>query len=545
MCMRLRALLPTYILALLVLAHPLAAQARGSIVIVSGQFPSQPTPTLTRGSADNDIADLLFLRLARLGPTLMTAGDRGFVPQLAKSWTRRDSLTIVFELDARAKWHDGVPVTAKDVAWSFLRARDAAVAPAHATALRWLASVTAEGDRRVVVKFSKWYPTQLFDATWQLPVLPSHLLDTIPPAQLSTSAFAKAPVGNGPYRFVRSEPGQLVELAAVPDHFLGAPKITRVIYRASSDGDARINLILSGEGDGLEQLSLKSQQERFTGNNDYRLVQVPSFQVGYALFNQRDPADRNAPHPILADSLVRQAMVLGLDRTTMARALFGEAAIVPEGPASMSLWARTGPSPSAGGDSARAAALLTQAGWVDTDGDGIRDKGGRPLKLSVIFPGTSPSRRLAVQIAQEQWRRLGIQVELSPLEFPAYIERRNARNFDLDLTATNQDPNPAGLLQSWSCAGGNNIGSYCDPVVDSLLGRAEGARDGGRDLWQQALRRIDADAPAAFLFAQANVVAVHRRYADVVLRPEGLWSGLANWSVTPGRQLPRDGGGAP
>jgi peptide/nickel transport system substrate-binding protein len=543
--------MPRHIPTLLVLALAalppcrLAAQAPGAIVIVSGQYPSQPTPTLTRGSADNDIADLLFLRLARLGPTLVTAGDRGFVPQLAKSWTRRDSLTIVFELDARAKWHDGVPVTAKDVAWSFTRARDAAVAPAHATALRWLASVTAEGERRVVVRFSKSYPTQLFDATWQLPVLPSHLLDTIPAAQLSSSAFAKAPVGNGPYRFVRSEPGQLVELAAVPDHYLGAPKIRRVIYRASADGDARINLLLSGEGDGLEQLALRSQQERFAGNADFRLVPVPSFQVGYALFNQRDPADRTAPHPILADSLVRQGMTLALDRGTIVRALFGDAAVVPEGPASMSLWARTGPSPRAAGDTARAAALLAQAGWVDSDGDGVRDKGGRPLKLTVIFPGTSPSRRLAVQVAQEQWRRLGVQVELAPLEFPAYIERRNARNFDVDLTVINQDPNPAGLTQAWSCAGGNNIGSYCDPAVDSLLGRAESARDGGRELWQAALRRIDADAPAVFLFAPANVVAVHRRYADVVLRPEGLWSGLANWSVAPGRQLPRDGGGAP
>src|SRR5690348_11570686 len=76
-----------------------SAPAPGTIVIISGQFPSQPIPTLTRGTADNDIADLLFLRLARMGPSLTTAGDRGFEPQLARSWTRRDSLTLVFELD--------------------------------------------------------------------------------------------------------------------------------------------------------------------------------------------------------------------------------------------------------------------------------------------------------------------------------------------------------------------------------------------------------------------------------------------------------------
>jgi len=523
----------------------LTAQAPGSIVIVSGQFPSQPVPTLGRGLADNDIADLLFLRLVRLGPTLTTAGDRGFVPQLAKSWTRRDSLTLVFELDARAKWHDGVPVTAKDVAWTFTRARDPAVAPAHATALRWLASVAADGDHRVVVRFTKAYPTQLFDAAWQLPVLPAHLLDSIPPAQLSTSAFVKSPVGNGPYRFVRSVPGQLVELVAVPGHYLGTPKLARVVYRASADGDTRMNLLLSGEGDGLEQLSLKSQQERFSASPDFRLVQVPSFHVMYALFNQRSPSDRAAPHPVLADAKVRQALVLALDRATAAKALYGDAATVPVGPGSMALWARAEPSTTAGGDTARAAALLAEAGWSDRDGDGVREQGGRPLRLSLIFPGTSPARRLAAQLIQEQWRRVGIQVELEPLEFPAYIERRNARNFDIDLTAVNQDPNPAGLLQGWSCAGGNNIVGYCDPGVDSLLNRAEGARDGGRELWQAALRRIDAGAPAAFLVSPANVVAVHRRYTGVTLRADGLWSALAAWSVTAGSELPRDRTGAP
>jgi peptide/nickel transport system substrate-binding protein len=523
----------------------LSAQDHGSIVIVSGQFPSQPIPTLTRGSADNDIADLLFLRLARLGPTLMTAGDRDFVPQLARRWERRDSLTLVFELDPRARWHDGTPVTARDVAWSFARAKDATVAPAHATALRWVESATADGDRRVIIKFAKRYPTQFFDATWQLPVLPAHLLDTIPAAQLGASSFARMPIGNGPYRFVRSAPGQLVELAAVPGHFLGAAKLDRVIYRAAADGDARINLLLSGEGDGLEQLALRSQQERFAGNTEFRLIPVPSFQVGYVLFNQRDPADRTAPHPILADSLVRRALVQALDRTTIVASLFADAATIPVGPASMSLWARNPPRSEARGDTVRAKVLLAAAGWTDRDGDGIRDREGRPLQLTLIFPGTSASRRLAAQLAQEQWRRLGVQVELAPLEFPAYIERRNGRNFDLDLTVTLQDANPAGLTQGWSCGGGTNLGSYCDPTVDSLLGRAEEALDGGLALWQAALRRIDSDAPAAFLFAPANVIAVHRRYDGVALRPEGLWSGLAAWRVTPGRQLPRDGTGAP
>lgn len=527
-------------------AHPLAAQGdQGTIVIVSGQFPSQPVPSLTRGTADNDIADLLFLRLARLGPTLVTAGDKGFEPQLAKGWTRRDSLTLVFEIDPRARWHDGVAVTSRDVVWSFTRAHDPALAPALATALRWIQDVTADGDHRVIVHFARRYPTQLYDAAWQMPVLPAHLLDTIPGAQLGTSAYAKAPIGDGPYRFVRTVPGQFVELAAVQGHFLGTPKITRVLYRAAPDNDSRINLLLSGEGDGLEQLALKSQQDRFAGHPEFRLIPVPAFQIGLALFNERDPNDSTAPHPIFGDSLTRQALVLALDRTTLGRALYGDIASIPEGPASMSLWIRTNGPGRPAGDTARAAAILRNAGWRDSDGDGILERGGRPLHFTLMFPGTSPVRRLAAQILQDQWRRIGAQVDLAPFDFPAYADHRNTRRFDVDLTVINQDPDPAGLTQGWSCGGGTNVGSYCDPAVDSLLLRASAAADGGRALWQAALRRIDSDAPAAFLFAPANVVALHRRFGNVALRPESLWSGLAGWRVIPGQQLPRDAPSAP
>ena len=93
-----------------------------SIVIVTGQLATLPIPTLMEGArttvANLELADQLFLRLVGLGPTMLTAGDRNFVPQLARSWTRRDSVTLAFDLDPRARWHDGVPVTARDVVFT-------------------------------------------------------------------------------------------------------------------------------------------------------------------------------------------------------------------------------------------------------------------------------------------------------------------------------------------------------------------------------------------------------------------------------------------
>ena len=113
---------------------------RGSIVIATGGLGTTPIPTLMEGPALNvgnlELADQLFLRLAGMGPSLVTAGDRGFVPLLARSWTRRDSVTLVFELDPRARWQDGTPVTSRDVVFTFERAKNPAISPRLVDLLR-------------------------------------------------------------------------------------------------------------------------------------------------------------------------------------------------------------------------------------------------------------------------------------------------------------------------------------------------------------------------------------------------------------------------
>lgn len=522
-------------------ALPLHAQAdHGTIVVITGQYPGLPIPTLIQGSSNQDVADLLFLRLARVGPSLTTVGDRDFVPQLAERWTRPDSLTIVFQLDPRARWQDGVAVTAEDVVFSFGRARDAAVNPVLATLLRHITSVTALDDRRVAVRFDHWYPSQFYDATYQVQILPAHLLRGLAPGAVAASDFARHPVGSGPYTWVRGVPGQFVELRATKGFFLGEPRLDRVIFRVAADADARMNLLLSGEGDALENILPLANQARVRADTSLRLVAVPSTLIGYLLYNERDPADSARPNRVLSDVTVRRALTLALDRREIARSVFGPEAQVPVGPGSLALWARI-PEPAAPRDIPRAQALLTTAGWRDTDGDGILDKGGHPLALDLIYPNVSAARRQVALQAQADWKSVGVQVNLEPLDFATYIDRRKRGRFDLDVNAVYQDPDPSGLAQSWSCAGigGANIGHFCDPRVDSLLAAATRSTD-GLPIWRQALRTIDDDAAAAFLFAPPVMIAVHRRYANVVFHPESLWSGLGDWSVTPGRQLPRD-----
>ncbi|HEX6105278.1 MAG TPA: ABC transporter substrate-binding protein, partial [Gemmatimonadales bacterium] len=387
-----------------------------SIVIVTGQDAAMPIPTLMEGphanQANHEIADQLFLRLAALGPTLLTAGDDGFVPQLARAWTRRDSVTLAFELDSRARWHDGAPVTARDVLFTMARARDPAVAPKLARLLRRIASVEAEGDSVVVFRFTHAYAEQVYDAVFHVAPLPAHLLASIPARELRRSGFVSNPVGSGPYRWVRSVPGELIELAANERFFLGRPGIDRVLVRVAADADARMNLLLSGEADAMDNIPPPpSNQQRVARHGDLRLVQVPSPTVGYLLYNQRDPRDRTRPHPVLADVQVRRALTLALDRRMLVRAVLGRYADVPYGPVSPLLWIRHGAPAPLPPDRAAARRLLAERGWRDTDRDGILDRDGAPLSLSLIYPNTSGIRRQMALLIQEQWRTVGVRAE--------------------------------------------------------------------------------------------------------------------------------------
>ncbi|HKT60773.1 MAG TPA: ABC transporter substrate-binding protein [Gemmatimonadales bacterium] len=525
-----------------------AAQAQADpsrIVILVGGEAFAPVPTLNEGAqtsaANTDLADQMFLHLAELGPTLLTAGDKAFEPALARSWTRRDSVTLVFDLDPRATWQDGVPVTAQDVVFTFTRARNPTLAPRLSNLLRRIASVTAEGDRRVVFRYTRPYGEQLYDAVFHAAPLPAHLLARIPPDSLAMSSFAQAPVGNGPYRWVRRVPGQVVELEANPRFFLGPPAIRHVFYRLATDAQARLNLLLGGEADAIDVIPApRSNVDRVTAQRNLRIVSYPTSTLGFLLFNQRDPRDRERPHPILSDHDVRRAIGLALDRRRMLRTTFGTLADVPYGPASALLWISHGSPEPAGQNVPEARRLLSARGWADHDGDGTLDKDGIPLALTILLPSSSAFRLQLAQIAQEQLRQIGIRVELVAVEFSLYNERRSEGRFDIDFAATLQDPSPTGLTQGWSCAGGpgTNVARYCDPQVDSLIEAATFATTDVQQAWHAVLRRIEADAPAVFMYAPTFQAVVDRRFGNVRIRPESLWLGLRQWTVS-GRSVSR------
>jgi len=518
-------------------AYGQGASREETVVIVGGQEPSSPIPTLLGNSAANQaVTDLLFLPLARLGPNNITSGDKDFLPLLARSWSRPDSLTLIFEMEPRARWQDGVPVTARDAALALNLARDPAVDPQRALLLRHVAEATAPDDGHLVVRFNEAYDEQFYDAVYHVSPLPAHLVDTVPRGALAQSAFASAPVGNGPYRWSRRIPGQQLELLANDQFFLGKPGPRRVLILTVRDPEAQLNLLLSGSADVFPASAMLATVSRVAADKDVQIYPVPSLSVGYLSFNQRDPTDLERPHPILSDPDVRAAIVKALDRQAIVQATFGPWAAVPEGPVPQLSWVRDPSFRPAPADPAGARALLRARGWIDSDGDGVLDKGGKPLALGLSYPAQSASRaQMALQV-QEQLRQVGIRIDINRLDGPVWSERRNHGSFDIDFAQATMDPSPAGIVQSWSCAGrgGANTAYYCNLRVDSLLAEAlHVPRKEALTLYRQAVRTIVADAPAVFLFAPTTPMAVSKRIRHVELVPVAPWSALWRWSPGP------------
>jgi peptide/nickel transport system substrate-binding protein len=259
-------------------------------------------------------------------------------------------------------------------------------------------------------------------------------------------------------------------------------------------------------------------------------VTVPSSNLGFLLFNHRDPSHLDRPHPILADRDVRRALILALDRQLLVRAVLGRYGEVPYGPVSSQLWIRHGAPSAALQDLSTARRLLAGRGWVDRDHDGVREnRRGEPLALNLTVPASSQQRMQMAVIIQEQLRQVGVRLNVVRLEPAVWTERRDAGDFDIDFSASTQDPSPSGLAFSWTCDGPGNAGRYCDRGADSLLFRAMASPTADRRLWHEFLRRVEEAAPAAFLYSQIYVFSVDRRFPEVTIRPVSAWSSLWRW----------------
>jgi peptide/nickel transport system substrate-binding protein len=476
-------------------------------------------------STDQNANELIYYLLY----TPLVTYDSTFAPApaLAESWTLSDS-AVTFQLRDDLSWHDGVPVTARDVVFTFERAKNPDYAsPLAAAYLANVATAEAVGEHEVRFTFTAPHSEPLQDFFW--PPIPAHLLSDVSATDMPKAPFNRDPVGNGPYRFVRWDANQQLVFNANPEYptgLGGAPEISEVVYRIIPDQTTLLAELLSG-GIEVDGPLAPSQATRVAAEPDVVLESFPWRQFSYIGWNTRRPQ--------FADPAVRRALTMAIDRGTIVSTVLEGHGSVASGP--IPPWHRLSPHLAPlPYDPVAAAAALEAAGWRDTDGDGVRDRAGVALSFELLTNQRSPIYGDVAKIVQSNLREVGVDAQPRLLEWQSVLASHRSRDFDAVLTnwvLDNFRVDPRSLFHSSQVAveGSANRSSYANPVADSLMDLGARTTDEARaaQTWQEFARVLQNDAPVTFLFWQEELAGVSRRLVDVRMDARGELVTLPRW----------------
>ncbi len=515
----------------------------GTLVIATTADPGTLFPPLAGTVQAKQITEQIYDYLADVGPGMNTRGDKGFLPQLTDGWRwSSDSLSLTFHINPRAKWHDGLAVTSRDVRFTFALNKNPALGGSVESELANIDSVATPDSLTAVFWFHERQPTQFLDAAAQMLILPAHQLETIPVDKLRE--LAPSPIGSGRFRFRRRTKGSSVEIVADTLNYRGRARLDRVIWSIAPDFTPAVTRFLGGDADLFDALRIENVPQ-VRSHPTLRLLLLPPTDYAFIRFNLRDPENKARPHPLFGERDLRRAVAMSIDRRLLVKSVLDTMGMVALGP-TIRAFPTTDPRiAQIPYDTVRAASLLDSLGWTRTNGRGFRTRKGRDLAFTLLVPTSSLNRvRMAVPL-QAQLGKMGIRVSVETLGSAAMGSREQAGKFDAALGDWHMGASPDGTRQAWSSSGvgdaGVNYGYYESPVFDAQLDsalRADSAH--ARDLFSRAYATINADAPAVWLYEPMTIMGLHRRIRTGKMRPDAWWINLGDWYIPRGERLMRD-----
>ena len=509
--------------------------ATAGIVITTAADADALVPPLVATTAGKQVMDLLFDHLADPSDVrVRTDGDQGFTPRLARRWHwSADSLSIAFEIDSAARWHDGAPVTAADVRFSWRFYTDPSVGSMHARGFAGIDSVSVRDRQTAVVWWSHRHPEQFFQIAYNLSVMPEHLLGAMHADSIATSAFANHPIGSGRYRFEKWDRKRQLILSADSTNYRGRPTFDRVIWIIAPDPNAATAAILSGQADVLEVLR---------GDAVTRAGQVPtlktveygSLDYGYLVFNQRPGSRRGVS---FGDRAMRVALSAAVDRAAIVHNALDSLGRVALGPVTRSEPTADTTMRSIAFDTAAAAPMLDSLGWRWDARKSMRMRNGKVLAFSILVPASSATRQKLAVLLQAQFASIGASVAIDAVESGVFAARMHDGDFDTALNAWRNDPSPTSIRQSWGSAHGDDVGAnfgrYSSATFDATVDSAIVTFNPQlrTALFRRAYQHIVDDAPAIWLYEPRNLAAVRTRLVPKGIRADAWLAGLADWQV--------------
>jgi peptide/nickel transport system substrate-binding protein len=399
--------------------------------------------------------------------------DGSDAPDLADYWTiSADNLTFTFYLNPDATWHDGEPVTAHDVAFTYEKLLDpASLAVKTAEVSQLVKGFRAIDDHVFELVAKQPSPIFVLKATNMVYVMPKHIWEKVPVADWGTAPGSTGQdpaqvVGSGPFRFLEWVPGDHATIVRNETYWIESeiPYLDSYTTRPSAEPAAAVQSLINGE---LDLLTTDATQYGTVAQMSDTLDIYTWDSLSQLSYWSNLNPERT---PCFTDKRVRQAMLYGIDRDLAAETIMNGLAVRADGvqPPLSNAYDAGNVGTIYTYDPDKAAQLLDEAGWIDTDGDGIREKAGVPFAFEYLYYQDDQ----LVPYFQEEWAKLGLQMTASKIPFDAIIDAIFSGNFDMLQVGwgwTNADGDQGQLYRCDAAVpNGFNMTSYCNADYDRL-----------------------------------------------------------------------------
>ena len=492
-------------------------------ILVEGSIgdASNLIPVLATDNASHSISGLIFNGLVKYDRDLNIVGD------LAESWDiSKDGLVITFHLRKGVRWHDGQPFTAEDVLFTYRLTIDPKTPTAYAGDFLKVKKAEVLDPHTFRVTYDKPFAPALM--SWGSSVMPRHLLEG---TDVTKSPLARHPIGTGPYRFKEWKTGQKIVLVYNPDYFEGRPFLDGRVMRIIPD---MATMFLELRARGIDQMGLTPlQYTRQTENqyfrNHFRKYRYLSFSYTYLGFNLQNP--------MFADRKVRQALACAVNKEELIDGVLLGLGKEASGPFKPGTWQYNADVKRYPYDPKKALELLAEAGWRDTDGDGILDKKGQRFEFELLVNQGNEVRAKTAEIVQRRLAEVGISVKIRVIEWAAFIkEFINKRRFDAVILGWTIPMDPD-LYDVWhsSKTGPSELNfiSYKNEEVDALLekGRSTFDRAERKRCYDRIQEIMAEDQPYIFLYVPDALPIFNARVRGIDPAPIGIGHNVIRWYV--------------
>lgn len=493
----------------------------GDLVIASTSNPTMFNEFYASDSPSNTIAKFIYDSLIKIDENLQP------IPSLAESWEyNEDEMKWVFHLREDVTWHDGEPFTAKDVEFTYNIPKHEDYTGPRTSFFAPAEKIEAVDDYTVEITFNepdaKFLPIAL-----AFNVLPEHILGDIPVADLGTADFnTKNPIGTGPFKFDEWKQGQHVRLVANDDYFDGRPNFDTITSKIVTDDNAMLAQFEAGDIDFIDVSDANfNVAQKFADEGKAELLVIPATNynyIGYDLTN-----------PLFEDKRVRQALTHALNREAIVENVLDGNAIVSDSPGLPFSWAYNEDVPKFEYDPEKAKALLEEAGWTDSDGDGVLDKDGQDFEFELKTNQGNKVREKLLVIAQEQWGEIGVKVTPKVVEFSALSAELNDKNFEAYILGwgLRDDPSLSPYFHSEEIESGFNRVSYSNPELDEVMEKGDSIMNPDERVQyiEESQAIVAEDQPYTFLYYPNRNLLYSKQIKNVLSHPGTAYFEIYKW----------------